>query len=148
MLLACGWQKCWGCSSSPGLGEPQETGPPEALKSGLCVLPSPHSRVLQGPSKPRSWWSCPGSLWAPRTWERAAPAHSTGIAASVVHSLSGIQVPGGHEQSFFWDCCKSSPCNLALLPGRRPLLGRALILLDFFPLPLPCFPPTAPRKAK
>lgn len=36
------------------------------------------------------------------SWDMGAvPARSTSIAVSVVHSLSSIQVPGGHEQSFF-----------------------------------------------
>lgn len=118
MLLACGWQKCWGWSSSPGLGEQWGTGPPEAPKRGLCVLPSPHPWVLKAPSSPGSRRSCPGGSQALRMREQSLPA------VSVVHISPCIQVPEGHKQPFFWHRCQSSPHNLALLPGKKILPGK------------------------
>jgi len=65
----------------------------------------------------------------------AVPDRSTGITAGarlVVRSLSHIQVPREDEQSFLWDCCISSPHNLALLPGKRLFPGKGHVFLDFF----------------
>lgn len=132
MLLACGWQKCWGWSSSPGLGQQWGTGPPEAPKRGLCVLPSPHPWVLEAPSSPGSRRSCLGGSQALRMREQSLPAVLALQQVSCTSHLASRYLRDINSP-FSGTAANRHPITWLFFLGKRSFLGRDIILLDFFP---------------